>query len=132
MAGRIQLHRWFAIAAALILVATAGIHGSGYTSVSAAVAASSVNPALGPSLRAVWLMISFHLVILAAVAVVASGVRGGKAIVLACALLPAVDTIILFRSVGVFIGTVNLGAAAILLVASGLLHPADRGAGGGA
>ena len=130
MPARIQLNRWLAIAAAVVLAATAAIHGSGYPSVSSAVGASGVNPALAAALRAVWLMVSFHLVILAIVVVLASGATSGRRIVLACALIPAADAALLLRFVGVFVGTLNLAAATILLVLSGLLHTGPQGLGG--
>jgi len=124
MHRRIPLNRWLAIAAAAVLVATAAIHGSGYASVSTAVGARGLNPALGDALRAVWLMISFHLVLLAIVVIVASGVERGRRIVLACALIPAADTVLLLHFVGVFVGSLALAAATLLLVSSGLLPSA--------
>jgi len=132
MTGRIPLHRWFAIAGAGVLVATAAIHAAGYGSVSAAVGAGGVNPELAPALRAVWLMVAFHLVILAIIVVVASGAARGKHIVLVCALMPAADAVLLFRFVGVFVGTIDMVAATVLLVLSGLIRDASNSGGTGA
>ena len=121
MADSIQVSRWLIIAAGILLVATAAFHGAGYPSVSSVILASGLDPSLVAALRALWLMFSVHLVILAVVVILARRVSGGRRIVLACALIPAADTALLLRFVGVFEGTLGLGAATVLLVLGGLL-----------
>ena len=66
-------------------------------------------------------MFSVHLVMLAIVVILACGVSGGRRIVLACALIPAADTIVLLRFVGWFVGSISLAAATVLLVLGGML-----------
>lgn len=119
MAGRLQLNRCLAIAAAVVLVATAALHASGYGVVSRTIGGSGVSPAFATALRALWLMYAFHLVIVAVVAILASGATADRRILLACALVPAADAAILLRFVGLFVGSSSLAAAAVLLVAAG-------------
>ena len=102
-------------------MATAAVHAAGYPSISRIILASAVDPSLVAAVRALWLMFSVHLVILAVVVILARRVSGGRRIVLACALIPAADTALLLRFVGVFEGTLGLGAATVLLVLGGLL-----------
>jgi len=113
--------RWLIIGAGVLLVATAAVHAAGYPSISRIILASAVDPSLVAAVRALWLMFSVHLVILAVVVILARRVSGGRRIVLACALIPAADTALLLRFVGVFEGTLGLGAATVLLVLGGLL-----------
>jgi len=115
-----QASRWFIIAAGILLVATAAFHAAGYPSVSSTLLASGLSPSLVAALRALWLMFSVHLVMLAIVVILASSVSGARRIVLACALIPAADTALLLRFVGLFEGSYGLAAATILLVLGGL------------
>ena len=121
MADSNPVSRWLIIGAGVLLVATAAVHAAGYPSISRIILASAVDPSLVAAVRALWLMFSVHLVILAVVVILARRVSGGRRIVLACALIPAADTALLLRFVGVFEGTLGLGAATVLLVLGGLL-----------
>ena len=121
MADSNPVSRWLIIGAGVLLVATAAVHAAGYPSISRIILASAVDPSLVAAVRALWLMFSAHLVILAVVVILARRVSGGRRIVLACALIPAADTALLLRFVGVFEGTLGLGAATVLLVLGGLL-----------
>jgi len=127
-----QLNRRFTITAGVVLFATAAFHATGYASVSSAVLASGVKPALAAAMRALWLMFSAHLVVLGIMVILASGVPGARRLVLAGALIPAVDTALLLRFAGLFVGTVALALATVLLVLGGLLPPRReaRGTGG--
>jgi len=122
VAESIRVSRWLITGAGILLVATAAIHAAGYPSVSSTMLASGVNPSLVAALRALWLMFSVHLVLLAIVVILASNVSGGRRIVLACALIPAADAALLLRFVGLFVGTFGLAAATVLLVVGGLLR----------
>jgi len=121
MAEPVRASRWLVIGASIVLVATAALHAAGYRSVSSAILASGLNPSLVAPLRALWLMFSAHLVILTIVIILAGRVPGGRRILLACALIPAADTALLLRFVGLFVGTFALAAATVLLVLAGLL-----------
>ena len=130
MAGTIRLSSWLVIAAAVVLIGTAALHGTGYGPVTAAIEASNAKPFLVAAVKALWLMFSAHLVILAAVVVLANGAPGGRRVLLACALIPAFDTVLLARFVGAFIGTFSLAAATVLLIAGALVRAKPEGAGG--
>ena len=121
MAESSRVSRWLIAGAGTLLVATAAVHAAGYPSVSTTVLTSGLSPPLIAAVRALWLMFSVHLVLLAIVVILAGGVPGGRRIVLACALIPAADTVLLLRFVGVFVGAVSLAAATALLVLGGLL-----------
>ena len=121
MAEPSRVSRWLIIGAGILLVATAAVHAAGYPSVSSTILASGLDPSLVAPVRALWLMFSVHLVILAIVVIVARSVSGARRIVLACALIPAADTALLLRFVGLFVGTFGLAAATVLLVLGGLL-----------
>jgi hypothetical protein len=116
-----QMSRWLIIGAGILLIATAGFHAAGYPSVSNTILASGLNPSLVEPLRALWLMFSMHLVMLAIVVILARSVSGARRIVLACALIIAADTALFLRFVGLFVGTFGLAAATVLLVLGGLL-----------
>ncbi|HTR04590.1 MAG TPA: hypothetical protein VMN82_15500 [Thermoanaerobaculia bacterium] len=123
MAAPVQPSRWLVLAAAVLLLATAAIHGAGYAPVTGAVAAAGVAPGLVNAVSALWLMYSAHLIVLAIVAALASGVAGSRRVILACGLIPAADTILLLRFVGVFAGSIAVAAATVLLVLAGLRQP---------
>lgn len=131
MVGPKQPKRWLIIAAAVILVGTAAFHATGYTSVSTAIQASGAKPFLVAAVSALWLMFSAHLIILSIVVILASRVQRARPVLLACAGIPAVDTVLLFHFAGLFVGTVALAAAAILLVVGGLVQTSPEATGGG-
>ena len=130
MTGTIRLNSWLVIAAAVVLIGTAAFHATGYRPISDAIQASNAKPFLVVAVKALWLMLSAHLVILAAVVVLANGAPGGRRVLLACALIPAFDTVLLASFVGAFIGTFSLAAAAVLLIAGALLRTMPASAGG--
>jgi hypothetical protein len=121
VAESIRVSRWLITGAGILLVATAAVHAAGYPAVSRTILASGLDPSLVAAARALWLMFSVHLVILAVVVILAGSVSGGRRIVLASALIPAADTALLLRFVGWFVGTFGLAAATVLLVLGGLL-----------
>jgi hypothetical protein len=121
VAEPIQVSRWLIIGGGILLVATAAFHAAGYPSVSGTLLASSLDPSLVAAVRALWLMFSVHLVLLAIVVILARSVSGARRIVLACALIHAADTALLLRFVGWFVGTFCLAGATVLLVLGGLL-----------
>jgi hypothetical protein len=115
--------RWLIRAASVILFGTALFHASGYNSVAGAIEATSAKPFLAGAVKGLWLMFSIHLIVVSfAVAVVSRSLQA-KRFVLLCALFPVADTVILLIFVGVFAGTIMIAAAAILLIAGGLLFP---------
>jgi len=115
--------QWLIITGSIILFGTALFHASGYGGVANAIAASAAQPFLVSAVKGLWLMFSSHLIILSLVFVVASRSSSGKWVVLACALMPAVDTLLLLRFVGIFPGSILIATATILFLIGGLLFP---------
>jgi len=68
-------------------------------------------------------MFSAHLVILSLVVVVAAWTPGARRLILLVALVPAVDTFLLARFAGLFLGTFLVATVAGLFVVGGLLLP---------
>jgi len=123
-----NLARWLVVLGCIVALATAALHGSGYKGVTGAIHAVDAKPFLVAAVSALWLMFSAHLVILALVAALAAWTPGAGRIVALVALLPAVDTVLLARFVGAFIGTFLVAAVAVLFFAGGLLLARRNGA----
>jgi len=115
--------QWLIIAGSIILFGTAFLHASGYSGVANAIAATGAKPFLVSAVKGLWLMFSAHLIILSLVFVVASRSPGGKWVVLACALMPVFDTVLLLGFVGIFPGSILLAIAAMLFLIGGLFFP---------
>ena len=128
MGGIVKIARWLIVAGSVVLFLTALLHGSGYVQVSRVVEKSAMKPFLVGGFKALWLMFSIHLLVLSAVFIVASQTPKGKRLVLLCTLIPAFDTILLFHFVGVFIGTIALAVATLLLLAGWFLLPQGEAA----
>jgi len=124
----VKIARWLIVAGSVVMFLTALLHGSGYVQVSRVVEKSAMKPFLVGGFKALWLMFSIHLLVLSAVFIVASQTPKGKRLVLLCTLIPAFDTILLFHFVGVFIGTIALAVATLLLLAGWFLLPQGEAA----
>lgn len=108
---------------AIVLLATAIIHATGYRELAKAIQASGVAPVLVSALKGLWLMLSIHLVVLGALLIVATTVAGGRRIIFMAGLIPLADTVLLFHFAGIFVGTIALGLATIFIFSGGLLWP---------
>jgi hypothetical protein len=118
--------QWLILAGSIVLLATALVHGSAYNAIAHGMEASSARPFLVSAMKVLWLAYSFHLVVLSVVFLLASRTRGGKRLVLVCALIPAGDILLGLSLVGVFIGNIMLALATLLFVAGGLLLQSDH------
>ena len=123
-----KIARWLIAAGSTVLFLTALLHGSAYGQVSRAVEKSGMGPFLTGGFKALWLILSIHLMVLSAVFIVASWTSKGRRLVLLCTLIPALDTVVLFHFVGVFIGPIALAVATLLFLAGGLLLPRGEAA----
>jgi hypothetical protein len=112
--------------AAIVLVATAGFHATGYRSLSASVMSSAISPFFQKALPGIWLFFSWHLVALALGLVWATlRVDGSmRSLVRFIAILVCVDTLFVLWVAGVFAGTILLAGAAVCLVIASLRWPA--------
>jgi len=118
-----KIGRWLVFAGSVILFLTALLHGSGYPSVSGAIEQSGAKPLVVSAFKALWVMLSFHLIVLSAVFTAASRSPHGRNLVLLCSLIPLSDTALLFHFLGVFIGTISLALATVFFLVGGYLLP---------
>lgn len=123
--------------AAALLVITAALHGTGFPEIDRLVMHAEMAEIWRNALRAVWIIYSAHLLLIAAILMYAAGrthaVPGP--LLMLCGLIPAVDALLLLIYVGGFIGTLLLGLAAVLVfgaVARGTMHWHDGTIEGGA
>jgi len=123
MERRDRLASVLVVSGAVVLAGTAVLHGTGYESVAAA--ARGLPPLLAAAIPGLWIMFSVHLVLVGLLAAAAALRARSRLLVLGCALLPAADTLILLRFVGIFPGTFLLVTAAALLVAGAFLLPQE-------
>ena len=106
-----------AIGGALLLVATAALHLSGYGEVSAQLRAANLPEFWREALQATWVFFSVHLVIIAAAvaAQFAGRVAPNRAVLVICIALLVGNVLVLAIWLGVFIGTVAVAMAALTI-----------------
>jgi hypothetical protein len=93
----VKIARWLIVVGSVVLFLTALLHGSGYAEISRVVEMSGMKPFLIGAFKALWLMLSIHLLVLSAIFIVASQTPKGRRLVLLCTLIPAFDTVLLFH-----------------------------------
>ena len=111
--------------AAIVLVATAAFHATGYRPIVDGVSASALSPFFRRALPGIWLFFSWHLVALA-VGLGWASIRGSSSarpLVWFIAVIVCVDTLFVFSLAGLFAGTVLLSFAAIGLVIAAVRWP---------
>lgn len=107
-----------------VLLLSAGIHWhAGFAEGFAALRASNLEPPIQDGSRTVFLLAGWDWVVIAAVAVLGSWgeSRVGKPLVTLCAVALLVEAGVMLAVVGVFAGTLLVGAAALLMMAGGVL-----------
>jgi hypothetical protein len=124
----VKIARGLIVAGSVVLFLTALVHGSGYPKVSLMLEMSAIKPFLIGGFKALWIMVSTHMIILGTVFIAVSRIPNGRRIVLLCALFPALDTILLFHFIGLFIGTIFVAVATVLFLTGGFLLPKDKAA----
>ncbi|HEX5436579.1 MAG TPA: hypothetical protein VFW98_05450 [Gemmatimonadaceae bacterium] len=122
-----KLPRVLAAVAAVILLLTAALHARGYANVSKAVSVAGMPPFLRQTSPGLWLFFAWHLLALAAVACWAGlrGVQSARPLLVFCTAMVIVDTAFAYTLGGVFVGTLMLAAAAVLLLGATLRWPAS-------
>lgn len=114
-----------ALAAALILVATAAFHATGYPSVARGVASSSASSFVKAAAPTLWLFFSWHLIAVA-LGVLATALalrRAARPVLFAFSIVVAVDLCWVFSIAGVFAGTVLLFIVLLCTVGAACLSP---------
>jgi hypothetical protein len=108
----------------IVLFAGAVLHCvAAYPDLSAALSASNLRAPLQAALRAVFLLVGWDWVVIAAVALLAAftETRLRKVLVLFCGVALWVETALTLVFIGVFIGNEIIGSAALLILCGGLL-----------
>lgn len=126
MAASSKTARVLAAIAALILVATAVFHATGYSSLIDEVGKSSLSSFFRRSLPGIWLFFSWHLLAVACALgwAAVSGFGLARPLLIFLSLLVCADTVFVFSLAGVFAGTVLLALAALCtIIATTLWHP---------
>lgn len=111
--------------AAIVLIATAAFHATGYRALASSPGLSALSPFFQKSLPGIWLFFSWHLVALALGLAWASvrGARSARPLVTFIAVLACVDTLFVFSLAGVFAGTLLLAVAASCAVIASVRWP---------
>ncbi len=111
--------KWGLYLVSSILIISALLHGVGYTSVLQAMEKAGMPPSWAAGIKALWLTFSVHLLIVAAIFMVAAArpAMVDSRILAVCGLFPAIDTMLLLGSVGIFAGSILLGLAALVIYA---------------
>ena len=106
-----------AIGGALLLVATAALHLSGYREMAAQLQSAALPEFWQKALQATWVFFSVQLVIIAAAvaAQFAGRVTPNRAVLVVCGALLVGNVIVLAIWLGVFIGTVAIAMAALTI-----------------
>jgi len=118
-----RIARCLILAGSVVLLLTALLHGSGYVKASTALDAGGAFSFKTGGFKMLWLAYSIHLVVVSAIATVASFIPKGRRIILLCTLIPGCDAVLLLHFVRIFIGTICLGIATLLFLAGGLMMP---------
>lgn len=130
MNGRTKIGRAVATLGIIILFGGALLHLiAAYPQVSTGVLASNLDSSLKPALRAVFLIVGWHWIAIAAIAALAAftRARAGKAVVLICGFAILVDGAVMAAFVGWFVGTDMILASAVLILCGGFaLGPTKR------
>lgn len=118
------LSRWLLVVAALLLAAMAALHYSGYAQVAVELSSREVPSAWTGGLLGLWLWFSIMLAVLAVFlcgAAVKSEWATSSALIL-CIVLAASVSLVLFAFVGVFVGSILIAVAAVLVFIAWLLR----------
>src|SRR5262249_4285159 len=120
-------------AAGIILVLTAGLHGVGYVPLTRQLAASHLESFWLAGVKGLWLVFSLDLTIVGAllIAVAIAPLLAGRVVLAIAGLVHASETVMLLALVCVFVGTISLGIADLLVYVGVVLRrdaiPAQSG-----
>jgi hypothetical protein len=124
--NRKRIAQGLTVLGSIVLFASAAFHSAGgYPQISAAMHASGLQPPLVRALQAIWVMAAWHWIGIGTIALVACFARTGprRLILLLCGLLPLVDAIAGYVSIGPFIGDEMLTVAAVAILGGLALLP---------
>jgi hypothetical protein len=114
----------------LILIAGAGLHSVlGSRVIFGALQGTTMPQDIIRGLKAVWLVVGWHWIVMGVVALVAAFVRTAphRAILLLCGIIALADAAGIYAALGIFIGNEMIFASAVaFLAAAALFPPAQR------
>ncbi|MGH8007492.1 MAG: hypothetical protein ACREQ3_10830 [Candidatus Binatia bacterium] len=111
------LSRWLLVVAALLLAAMAVLHYTGYAQLAGVLSAREVPPAWADALLGLWLWFSIVLAVLA-IFLCSAAMRpewAVSSVLVLCMVLATSISIVLFAFVGVFVGSILITVAAVLM-----------------
>jgi len=124
MSGRNKVARILVALGCLVLFAGAALHSAAaYPRVSPALSVSNLSAPLQGAFRTVFLLVGWHWVVIAVVALLAAFTQTKlrKTLVLFCGLAVLLDAALMLALIGVFLGDEMMGSAAVLMICGGLL-----------
>lgn len=120
-----SLARWLILLGAIVLFCAAITHTIGYTFFIPALAQYNLPAHYVSAIRAIWLVFSLHMALLSIAIVWLSRLPGSRALLMFLALIPTIDSIVMYHFVGLFVGTYMVATAALLLLIGTWLMPRD-------
>jgi hypothetical protein len=112
--------RWFIVLGAIVLFCGGLAHMIGFTIIIPALAKSGVSVDLLGAVRAVWISFSVQFWVVSMAMVWLERIRGTRGVLFLLWLIPAINAVLMYHYVGLFLGTYMVGAGG-LLVLIGLL-----------
>lgn len=113
--------RWLTGIGGVVLFLTGLGHGAKFGQLEGMIQASNVKAPLDGIVRGCWLTFSGEMVALAVIAFLASGIEGGRRIVLICAAAMIFNAALLLHFLGPFFGVYVSAAVAVFFLAGGLI-----------
>jgi hypothetical protein len=120
--------RWLILLASIVLFCAGCMHVIGYSFLIPVLVKAGLDPKILGAVKAVWLVFSVELVLLAPAFVWLSRRPGARSLLLFLALIPVIDAVLMYYFVGPFIGDYLVTAGAVLLVAGAWLLPRGQAA----
>ena len=124
MNGRNKAGRILVVLGGIVLFASAAVHSVAYyKTLSPTLSASNLSAPMDAALRAVFVMVGWDWIVIAAVALLAAftETKLRKILVLFCGVAVLVQTGLTLAFIGVFLGNEMIGSAALLIICGGLL-----------
>ncbi len=121
----LEMYRVLLGVAAAILVVTGVLHTTGPSMVARTLHESALAADWVAVFKGLWLMFSVHLVIGAALLIVLAVFPAGRALLAVVVALPVADTVLLLMNVGVFIGSIMTGSAAVVAIVALIAYPVE-------
>ncbi len=115
--------RWLILLASIALFCAGCMHVVAYSFLTPVLAKAGLDPKILGALKAVWLVFSVELMVLAPAFVWISRRPGARSLLLFLSLIPVIDAVLMYYFVGPFIGDYLVTAGAVLLVAGAWLLP---------